>query len=169
VRETRLLRYLTCPYSHSVGLDFISDITRGEENTIKELNQRIEQQNKQANENKPLLEGMRSLTPKELVLRFHNCFHRSRNFTGKIKFFNCSSGVNGGASFAKPTADLMRAYWPRAEYIGYKDDLLQEYSDYIANPEVFDLQKQLGLNPRPERRKLGKTTGMPAKDLHIKL
>jgi hypothetical protein len=95
----------------------------------------------------------------------------SKTFTGKIKFFNCSSGVNGGASFAKPAADLMRAFWPQAIYIGYTDDLLQEYGDYddglnALRAAAAALDGSVWTAPR---RKLGKTTGMAAKDLQIRL
>jgi hypothetical protein len=116
----------------------------------------------------PLVPTVRQLDPAELVRRFHHCFHRSKAFTGKIKFFNCSSGVNGGISFAKPTAGLMRAFWPNATYIGYEDDLQQQYGDYHPHGSVKDTDPT-GSSEEPERRKLGMTTGKRAKDLQIKL
>jgi hypothetical protein len=160
---------------HAAGLDFISDVTKQENRAIKEVNKGISEENRRAREEnkkarkKPRLTTMRKLTPQELVRRFHQCFNQSEKFTGKIKFFNCSSGVNGGISFAKPAADRMRAIWPHATYIGYADDLKQEYGDYIANPEMFSLQQMLDPDLRPERRKLGTHTGKPAGQLHIQL
>jgi hypothetical protein len=117
----------------------------------------------------PLIPTMRQLDPAELVRRFHDCFHASSTFTGKIKFFNCSSGVNGGASFAKPAAGLMRALWPKATYIGYKDDLQQQYDDYYPHGSVKDNDPTVKSSEESERRKLGMTTGKRAKDLQIKL
>jgi hypothetical protein len=160
---------------HAAGLDFISDVTKRENRAIKEVNKGIRKENRRAKEEnkeapkKPRLTTMRKLTPEELVRRFQSCFNQSEKFTGKIKFFNCSSGVSGGISFAKPTADRMRAFWPHANYIGYEDDLKQEYGDYIANPEVFSLKQMLQPDLRPERRKLGVHTNKPASQLHIPL
>ena len=37
-----------------------------------------------------------ALPPAALARRFEDCFEASSTFTGKIKFYNCSSGVNGG-------------------------------------------------------------------------
>jgi hypothetical protein len=160
---------------HAPGLVFISDVTKQENRAIKEVNKGIREENRRAREEnkkapkKPRLTKMRKLTPEELVRRFHHCFNQSEEFNGKIKFFNCSSGVNGGISFAKPAADIMRALWPRATYIGYEDDLKQEYGDYIADPELFSLKQMLDPDLRPERRKLGIHTGKPASQLHITL
>ena len=150
---------------HRAGLKFIADIDHQEQE---------EKRGKQAAKQK--YEAIK-LTPRELVRRFHHCFHRSSSFTGKIKFFNCSSGVNGGVSFAKPAADRKRAFWPKAAYIGYEDVLYQRYGDYNPPSEFDDLRALLvGLEgfgeieqPRPERRKLGVNTGKRAKHLQIHL
>ena len=106
---------------------------------------------------------MRPLDPAELARRFSDCFEASPTFTGKIKFFNCGSGVNGGASFAKPAAGLLRAYFPDALYIAYEDDLLQAYGNYYPDgPSTRDSEE-----PKTERRKLGATTHKRAKDLQV--
>jgi hypothetical protein len=112
-----------------------------------------------------------TLDPKKLTSRLHHCFHRSTSFKGTIKFFNCSSGVNGGASFAKLAADRMRSFWPKAAYIGYAAPLAQGYGDYTvpANSELQSLQWLLNGTPAPvERRKLG-STGQRASSLHVPL
>lgn len=108
-----------------------------------------------------------TLDPKRLTRRLHHCFHRSKSFAGKIKFFNCSSGVNGGASFAKIAADRMRAFWPKASYIGYDATLLQRYGDYTD--ELASLRALLAGTPAPiERRKLA-PDGRRAKSLQVPL
>jgi hypothetical protein len=148
---------------HKAGLSFIADIDAEEQE---------EKRSKQSDKKKY---KATKLTPEELLRRFHHCFHRSKSFIGKIKFFNCSSGVNGGASFAKPAADKMRAFWPKARYIGYEDVLYQQYGDYSPPDDgLGDLRALLvgldGFQPeRSERRKLGKTTGKRAKQLQIYL
>lgn len=149
---------------HKAGLDFIVDIDHEE------------QEEKRGKTAKKQYKAIK-LQPEDLVLRFHECFHGSKSFTGKIKFFNCSSGVNGGVSFAKPAADRMRAFWPKAQYIGYEDVLLQQYGDYTPPDDgLGDLRALLSgfegyepQRPQPERRKLGKTTGKRAKHLQIRL
>jgi len=147
---------------HQAGLDYIVDITRQEDADAKE---------------KGTL-GARKLYPGELVRRFCHCFQPSPTFTGKIKLFNCSSGVNGGESFAKPAASLLRAFWPKATYIGYTDVLLQQYGNYsVPDSELGDkgklraLLRSLGdeVPPIIERRKLGKNTGVRAKNLQIEI
>jgi hypothetical protein len=107
-----------------------------------------------------------TLDPKQLTRRLHHCFHRSSTFSGKIKFFNCSSGANGGASFAKIAASRMRAYWPKAMYIGYSEPLEQSYGDYTD--EVVQLRALMNGSAPIERRKLG-TNGLRARTLHVPL
>ena len=78
--------------------------------------------------------------------------------------------MNGGASFAKKAADMLRAHFPRAIYIGYEDDVQQTYGDYCPDDEKEQLRKLwAGEDPRLERRKLGKRTGKRAKELQIHL
>jgi hypothetical protein len=164
---------------HQSGLNFISDITKQEDDRIRERNRGIRRENKRirkenkriqlANQHAELKKimhrtsPMRPLDPAELTRRFCDCFEASRTFTGKIKFYNCSSGKGGGNSFAKPAAGLLRAYFPNALYIAYEDDLSQLYGNYYPDgPPTKDSEEQ-----KPERRKLGTTTHKRAKDLQV--
>ena len=150
---------------HQSGLDFISDITKKEDERIRRENRGILKANEHAELKKIIhrTRPMRPLDPAELARRFSDCFEASPTFTGKIKFFNCGSGVNGGASFAKPAAGLLRAYFPDALYIAYEDDLLQAYGNYYPDgPSTRDSEE-----PKTERRKLGATTHKRAKDLQV--
>jgi hypothetical protein len=184
---------------HQENLDFISDITKEEDDLIAKRNQALKkgfvEQYGRPLPTRPLptrplppkaravaprlLERARKLMPEDLARRFRDCFQASPEFTGKIKFYNCSSGYNGGASFAKPAADRLRASWPKAKYIGYTEPLSQKYGDY--SPSEFDSLQALLANSglagtetmaegeRPERRKLGLTSRKPAKELQIHL
>ena len=120
---------------HQSGLNFISDITKREDARIRARNIEIRSKNRRTrkenrrirkeNEHAALKEivhrtrAMRPLDPAELTRRFCDCFEASEMFTGKIKFYNCSSGKDGGDSFAKPAAGLLRACFPNALYIAY--------------------------------------------------
>jgi hypothetical protein len=155
---------------YQAGLTFIADITKREDERIRKQNQGIRRENRrirkenkriqQANEPAELKKiihrtrPMRPLDPAELARRLSGCFEASETFNGKIKFYNCSSGVDGGEGFAKPAAGLLRACWPDALYIGYQDDLSQQYGDYHAEQKT-------------ERRKLGMKTRKRAKDLQV--
>lgn len=139
---------------HSAGLAFISDISSSE-------------QLQRHRGNEVTFKATR-LDPKKLTRRFHHCFHRSDAFKGKIKFFNCSSGVNGGESFARIAAARMRAYWPNAVYLGYADDLQQSYGDYDPPPVEDELENLRNLLAKG-RRKMGKTTGKRASSLQVLL
>jgi hypothetical protein len=138
---------------HGAGAAFISDFDSWSQ-TQTQRGQKVEV-------------AATTLDPKKLTRRLHHCFHRSKSFKGKIKFFNCSSGANGGASFAKLAAVRMRAFWPQAEYIGYSETLLQRYGDYTD--ELASLRALLNDLPAPiERRKLG-ASGAPARTLQVPL
>lgn len=141
---------------HQAGLGFISDIN-------------AEEEEQKVGKKKLTVQAIR-LEPKDLAARFCHCFAGEVGFTGKVKFFNCSSGVNGGASFAKKAAVMLRAHFPKATYIGYEDKLSMGYGDYNPDSEDEQLRKLLRQEePSLERRKMGTTTGERAKSLHIKL
>jgi hypothetical protein len=128
-----------------------------------------------------------ALGPHQLTRRFCDCFQSSETFTGKIKFYNCQSGVDGGALFARPAATMLRASFPNALYIGYKGTLSQAYGNYALTwneigPKVFAKRARLrrfgaavapiAAVPITERRKLGLTkkgvpTGQRAKQLQV--
>jgi hypothetical protein len=170
---------------HQAGLGFISDITKQEDDEIANLSKiakkafvekygllrpggnKAEQQRLLEHR---LLERVRTLRPEDLARRFFDCFQAPKTWVGKVKFYNCSSGANGGASFAKPAADRLRALWPNATYIGYAEALQQEYGDYNPDDQKEQLRKMLEeLPPNIERRKLGAETHTPARDLQIRL
>jgi hypothetical protein len=140
---------------HQQGEGFISDVTKQEEAEI---------QKSQDQERHGKFYATK-LKPEDLAWRFFDCFEAPITWLGKIKFYNCSSGANGGASFAKPAADRLRAYFPLATYIGYRMDLSQGYTNYNVDErelpegkqEVRSLQRLLGekVPPIQERRKQG--------------
>jgi hypothetical protein len=132
---------------HQAGASFISDITKQEEDESEGTFKAI------------------MLKPEDLAWRFFDCFDAPITWLGKIKFYNCSSGRDGGASFAKPAADRLRAYLPIATYIGYKLDLSQLYTKYSVPESELEEEKaslramllNTHTSPIIERRKVGLT------------
>jgi hypothetical protein len=102
-----------------------------------------------------------ALPPGELAKRFSECFTADPGFTGKIKFYNCESGVKSGASFAKPAAGLLRANFPNALYIGYSKKVSQVYGEFQNVEEGTTEFRKLGLT------KERKSTGERAKQLQV--
>lgn len=111
---------------HKAGLDFISDIN------VEEMEQKL-----RAGKPKEVVQA-KKLKPEDLAGRFSHSFEASDAFTGKIKFFNCSSGVNEGKSFAKIAADRLRAFFPKAQYIGIRTFVMQIYKSATTSGAEYE-------------------------------